>query len=63
MLQSSIVKPESGVLQIRLVSLRKYGRDKHNSVMTHHGGGAGSPRLSHFTIAAICWVVILKKNA
>lgn len=43
-LQSSIVKnaQKAGVLQIRLVSLRKYGRDKHNSVDdTPYGGGAG----------------------
>ena len=43
-LQSSIVKnaQKAGVLRIKLVSLRKYGRDKHQSVDdTPYGGGAG----------------------
>ncbi len=43
-LQSSIVKnaQKAGALQVKLISLRKYGRDKHQSVDdAPYGGGAG----------------------
>ena len=43
-LQSGIIKnaQKSGALQVNLISLRKYGRDKHQSVDDNpYGGGAG----------------------